>query len=105
MKKKNQKRKDQPRLYVFRSNKHIYAQVIDDNASKTIAASSSLSLKFKHETVSSSTCIAARLIGHDIANKLKDKGIKKIVFDRGKRIYHGRIKALAEATRKAGIIF
>ncbi len=104
MKKKNQKRKNQPRLYIFRSNKHIYAQVIDNNKNKTIAASSSLSSKFR-STVSSATCIAAALIGNDIANKLKDKGIKKIVFDRGKRIYHGRIKAVAEATRKAGIIF
>ena len=105
MKKKTQKRTDRPRLYVFRSNRHIYAQVIDDNKSKTIAASSSLSSKFRQSKKSSATCAMAMLIGEDIANKLKNKGIDRIVFDRGARIYHGRIKALAEATRQAGIIF
>jgi len=105
MKKKTQKKTNKPRLYVFRSNKHMYAQVIDDNESKTIAASSSLSSKFKGKAGLSANCVTAKLIGEDIANKLKNKGISKIVFDRGKRIYHGRIKALAEATKQAGIIF
>lgn len=105
MKKKTQKRTNPPRLYVFRSNKHIYAQVIDDNESKTIAASSSLLSKFKQNTESSATCATARLIGEDIAHKLKGKGVNRIIFDRGKRVYHGKIKALAEATRQAGIIF
>ncbi len=92
-------------MYVFRSNKHIYAQVIDDNQSKTIAASSSLCTKLKGDLKSSATCKTATLVGEDIASKLKSKGIEAIVFDRGRRIYHGRVKALAEATRKAGIKF
>ena len=103
MKRKIQKAVHKPRLYVFRSNKHIYAQVIDDDKSVTIAASSSLSSKLRGSTISSATCNMAKLVGEDIAFKLKDKGIKEIVFDRGKKIYHGRVKALAEATRKAGI--
>ena len=105
MKKKTLKGTDRPRLYVFKSNRYIYAQVIDDNASKTIAASSSLSSKFKQCEESGINCTIAALIGEDIAGKLKNKGVRRIVFDRGKKIYHGRIRALAEATRKAGIIF
>lgn len=94
-----------PRLYVFRSNKHIYAQVIDDSTSSTIATSSSLCPKLKDKIVSSATCETAKLIGQDIAIKLKAKGVKEIVLDRGRKIYHGRIRALAEATRQAGIKF
>lgn len=105
MKKRTVKKIKEPRLYVFRSNKHIYAQVIDDNKSKTIAASSSLCHHLKDKIKSSATCKAAVIVGKDIAGKLKNKGIQAIVFDRGKRIYHGRIKALAEATRKAGVKF
>lgn len=105
MRRKIQAAMHRPRLYVFRSNKHIYAQVIDDSKSSTIATSSSLSPKLKSRIVSSATCETAKLIGQDIASKLKVKGIEEVVFDRGKKIYHGRIKALAEATRQAGITF
>lgn len=105
MRRKIQKATHRPRLYIFRSNKHIYAQVIDDNTSRTITASSSLCPKIKDSIVSSSTCETAKLIGQDIASKLKIKGIQEIVVDRGKKIYHGRIKALAEAARSAGIKF
>jgi len=105
MKKKIIRQKHQPRLYVFRSNKHIYAQVIDDNKKTTITTSSSLCPKLKTEISSSATCETARIVGQDIANKLKEKGINRIIFDRGKKIYHGRIKALADATRNAGIKF
>jgi len=105
MKKQIIKQKHQPRLYVFRSNKHIYAQVIDDNRNITITTSSSLCPKLKTQISSSATCEAARIVGQDIAYKLKDKGITKIIFDRGKKIYHGRIKALAEAARNEGIKF
>lgn len=105
MKKKSKQARCRPRLHVFRSNKHIYAQVIDDSKSSTIAASSSLCPQLKEGIASSATCKTAVLIGQDIAGKLKRKGVKEVVFDRGKRIYHGRIKALAEATRKAGIKF
>lgn len=105
MKKRYPKKKYQPRLYIFKSNKHIYAQVIDDQHHITITTSSSLCPKLKTNISSSATCVTAKIVGKDIAEKLKNKGITQIVFDRGKRIYHGRIKALAEATRQEGIKF
>lgn len=105
MKKQINKQKDKLRLYIFRSNKHIYAQVIDDKHSKTLITSSSLCPKLRTQITSSATCETAKIVGEDIANKLKNKGIKQIKFDRGQKIYHGRIKALAEATRNAGIQF
>lgn len=105
MKKQINRNKSQPRLYVFRSNKHIYAQIIDDKEHKTITTSSSLCPKLKIHITSSATREAAKIVGEDIASKLKNKGIKQIRFDKGKKIYHGRIKALADATRKAGIKF
>lgn len=105
MKKRNPKKKNQPRLYVFRSNKHIYAQVIDDQNHITITTSSSLSPKLRKIESSRATCITAKLIGQDIGKKLKNKGITNIIFDRGKKVYHGRVKALAEATREEGIKF
>ena len=105
MKKRTPKKRCQPRLYVFRSNKHIYAQVIDDQNHNTITTSSSLCPKLKTDILSSATCATAKIVGKDIAEKLKNKGITQIIFDRGKRIYHGRIKALAEATRQEGIKF
>lgn len=105
MKKRTPQKRHRPRLYIFKSNKHIYAQVIDDQIHTTITTSSSLCPKLKTLIISSATCITARIVGQDIAKKLKDKGITQIIFDRGKKIYHGRIKALAEATREAGIKF
>lgn len=105
MKKRNLKIRNRPRLYVFRSNKHIYAQVIDDQKHITITTSSSLCPQLKTIITSSATCKAAEVVGQDIGQKLKDKGITQIVFDRGRRIYHGKIKALAEATRQKGIKF
>jgi len=106
--KKKRKRKtktDSPRLFVFRSNKHIYAQVIDDTKNITITTSSSLCTKLKAKTSSNATCDTARIIGKDIGTKLRNKGIQQIVFDRGNRIYHGKIKVLADATRNEGIKF
>lgn len=105
MKKKIKSKIDRPRLYVFRSNQHIYAQVIDDTNHLTIVASSSLCPKLKTKITSTANCQAATLVGQDIGYKLKNKGITSIVFDRGKHIYHGRIKALADATRNTGINF
>jgi large subunit ribosomal protein L18 len=105
MKKHNLKTRNRPRLHVFRSNKHIYAQVIDDKKHITITTSSSLCPKLRTIIESSCTCAAAEIVGKDIGQKLKEKGITQIVFDRGKRIYHGRIKALAEGTRQQGIQF
>ena len=105
MKKRITKQRNRHRLRVFRSNKHIYAQVIDDTINKTIIASSSLCPKLKEQITSSATCISAAIVGKDVASKLKNKGIKDIIFDKGQKIYHGRVKALAEAARNAGINF
>lgn len=105
MKKKRKSKTNTPRLFVSKSNKHIYAQVIDDTKNIIITASSSLCAKLKAKTHSNVTCDTARIIGKDIGTKLKNKGIQQIVFDRGNRIYHGKIKVLAEATRDEGIKF
>ena len=90
-----------PRLVVFRSNKHIEAQLIDDIKGMTLACTSSVQLKLAN----GSNCEAAAKVGEAIANKAKDKGISKVVFDRGGYQYHGRVAALAEAARKAGLVF
>ena len=91
---------ERPRLSVFRANRHIYAQIIDDNSGKTLAASSSVGLKLKDKKIS----VAAQ-VGKNIAGKAKEKNISSVVFDRGGFAYHGRIKALAESAREAGLIF
>ena len=103
MKKKIKSKPNRPRLRVFRSNKHIYAQVIDDNKNFTIVTSSSLCPQLRIN--SNATCKIAKLVGEDIGKKLKNKGITRIIFDRGNRKYHGKIQALADATRKEGINF
>lgn len=105
MKKGTKNKSGKLRLRVFRSNKHIYAQVIDNSKNFTIAASSSLCPKLKNQIAASATCVAAKIVGEDIGHKLKNKGIIHVVFDRGNRVYHGRIKALADATRNTGIRF
>ncbi|MCP4522712.1 MAG: 50S ribosomal protein L18 [Candidatus Gracilibacteria bacterium] len=89
-----------PRLAVFRSNTHIYAQVIDDKAGKTLCSSSDLKI-----TESGTKSELATKVGNDIAGKIKDLKISTIVFDRGGFQYHGRVKALAEAVRASGIEF
>ena len=89
-----------PRLCVFRSNTAIYAQLIDDVKGVTLASSSSLELKVKNNNVE-----AAKAVGKDIADKAKKAKIKTVVFDRGGYLYHGRVKALAEAAREAGLEF
>ena len=90
-----------PRLCVYRSNKNIEAQLIDDVKGVTLVSSSSMSLKLEN----GSNIEAAKLVGKDIAEKAVAKGLKKVVFDRSGYIYHGRIKALAEAAREAGLEF
>nr|YP_007878214.1 50S ribosomal protein L18 [Calliarthron tuberculosum]AGA63825.1 50S ribosomal protein L18 [Calliarthron tuberculosum] len=105
MKRKIKSKTNRPRLRIFRSNKHIYAQVIDDIQHTTLITSSSLCPKLKKKIESSATCETAKIVGKDIGFKLKNKGITQIIFDRGKRIYHGRVKALADATRNEGINF
>nr|YP_009732341.1 50S ribosomal protein L18 [Gracilaria textorii]QHS70989.1 50S ribosomal protein L18 [Gracilaria textorii] len=97
--------KNRPRLCVFRSNKHIYAQIIDDMNNQIIASSSTLTEIIKKNMKLSNNCNAARSVGKNIAQKSKALGIKQVVFDRRNKIYHGRIQALAEAVREEGIKF
>ena len=89
-----------PRLNVFRSNKEIYAQVIDDNKGVTLASSSSKILK-----VNGGNILGAKAVGKDIAEKCKKVKIEKVVFDRGGYLYHGRVAALADAARENGLEF
>ena len=93
-----------PRLSVFRANRHIYAQIIDDAKGKTVAFASSLELLKKSKTKLPKTKIAIA-VGELIAEKAKEKKIKTVVFDRGAYRYHGRVKALAEAARAKGLEF
>ncbi|MBK50164.1 MAG: 50S ribosomal protein L18 [SAR202 cluster bacterium] len=95
--------KNRPRLAVFRSSKHIYAQIIDDTASSTIASASSLDADGKSN--GETKIESARIIGDLIANRAISKGIKSVVFDRGGFKYHGRVKSLADAARKGGLKF
>ncbi len=90
-----------PRLVVFRSNKYIYAQIVDDENQETKAASSSLSLA-RDKTLTVET---ARLVGQDIAQKAKQNGLESVVFDRNGYVYTGRIKALADSAREEGLKF
>lgn len=92
-----------PRLNVFRSAKHIYAQIIDDNNGVTLVSASTIDKNF--DIANGGNQDAATLIGKAVAEKALEKGIKKVVFDRGGYIYRGRIKALAEAAREAGLEF
>ena len=94
-----------PRLAVFRSNQHIYAQIIDDIKQHTLAAASTLEPGLKEATASSSSCEASSAVGKLVAERLIAKGIEQVVFDRGGNLYHGRVKALAEAAREAGLKF
>ena len=94
---------ERPRLAVFRSLKHIYAQVIDDRAGNTLAAASSGEKTSK--VASGGNVAGAKAIGKLIAERAKAKGITKVVFDRGGYLYHGRIKALADAAREGGLNF
>lgn len=94
---------ERPRLNVYRSNKHIYAQLIDDEAGVTIVQSSTVDNDLNLEKGSDSE--AAKKVGEAVAKRALDKGIDTIVFDRGGYLYHGRVKALAEAARDAGLKF
>lgn len=96
---------ERPRLAIFRSNEHIYAQVIDDTQHHTIVAASSLEPDLKSKLASGSNCQASTEVGKLIAVRAQEKGISKVVFDRGGNLYHGRVKALAEAAREAGLDF
>lgn len=96
---------EKPRLNVFRSVKHIYVQVIDDYSSKTLAAASSVDKELKGKIKTGGNIEAAKTVGQLLAKRAADKGIKMVVFDRGGYLYHGRIKALADAAREGGLEF
>ena len=96
---------ERPRLAVFRSNSHMYAQIIDDTVGNTLVAASTLDKDVKSELENTDTVEAAAYLGKVIAKKALDKGIKTVVFDRGGFIYQGKIQALAEAAREAGLEF
>jgi large subunit ribosomal protein L18 len=96
---------DRPRLAVFRSQTHIYAQIIDDEQGRTLAAASSLDKDLKAQHKRGSNVAAAKAVGNLIATRAKEKGILAVVFDRGGFQYHGRVKALADAAREGGLKF
>ena len=94
-----------PRLSVFRSDKNIYAQIIDDTTGRTLAAASTLDKDIKATVKSGSTAEAAAAIGKLIAERGTKAGVAEVIFDRGAYIYHGRVKALADAAREGGLQF
>lgn len=94
---------ERPRLNVYRSNKHIYAQLINDDNGTTLVSASTKDKTF--EATASNNMEASKLIGETIAKRAQDKGYKSVVFDRGGYLYHGRIKSLADAAREAGLEF
>ena len=97
---------DRPRLAVFRSNNHIYAQVIDDQAQNTLCAASTLDKELRTNLkANGSTRDASTAVGELLAQRALAKGIEQVVFDRGGNLYHGRVKALADAARGAGLQF
>jgi large subunit ribosomal protein L18 len=93
------------RLSVFRSSRHIYAQIIDDAAGRTLAAASSLEAGIKSDLKTGADTAAAAAVGKLLAERAKTAGVEKVVFDRGGYLYHGRIKALADAAREGGLDF
>jgi len=93
------------RLSVFRSGKHIYAQIIDDNAGHTLAAASTLEASLKGALKTGADKAAAAAVGKLLAERAKEAGLTQVVFDRGGYAYHGRVKALADAAREAGLEF
>jgi large subunit ribosomal protein L18 len=96
---------ERPRLAVFRSHQHIYAQAIDDTGHHTLVSASTVDPELKAALSSGATCDASAKVGELVAKRLQAKGITKVVFDRGGSLYHGRVKALAEAAREAGLDF
>lgn len=105
MRNKIQGTTERPRLAVFRSEKHIYAQIIDDMTGTTLAAASTVEKEIASAVEATSNTNAAAAVGTAIAKKAAAKGIENVVFDRGGFLYHGRVKALADAAREAGLQF
>jgi large subunit ribosomal protein L18 len=96
---------DRPRLSVFRSSKHIYAQIVDDTSGNTLVSASTLDTEFKKNKVEGKKVEIATAVGTLVGKRALDKGIKKVVLDRNGFLYHGRIKALSDGARKAGLNF
>ena len=96
---------ERPRLAVFRSNNHMYAQIIDDTVGNTLVSASSLEKEIKAELNKTNDVEAAAYVGKVVAKRAIEKGITEVVFDRGGFLYHGKIEALAEAAREAGLVF
>jgi large subunit ribosomal protein L18 len=96
---------ERKRLTVYRSSKHIYAQVIDDDQGVTLAAASSVEKNAREGLKTGAGVDAAKAVGKLIAERAKEKGVKDVVFDRGSYLYHGRVKALADAAREGGLNF
>ena len=96
---------ERPRLRVTRSNAHIYAQVIDDVAGHTLVSASSLDTEFKEAGISGGNKEGAALVGKIVGKRALEAGITAVVFDRGGHIYHGRVQALADGAREAGLVF
>lgn len=96
---------ERPRLNVFRSNGHIYAQIIDDVDGKTLASASTVDKVIRSDLGSQSPLEQAKSVGMALAERAKSKGIEQVIFDRGGYLYHGRIKALAEGSREGGLLF
>lgn len=96
---------ERPRLCVTRTNQHIYAQVIDDVSGRTVAAASSIDDELRGVVKSGSTADAAKAIGEAVGRRAVEAGVTEVVFDRGGRLYHGRVQALADGARSAGLKF
>lgn len=96
---------ERPRLNVYRSNLHIYAQVVDDVAGRTLVSASTLDKELRPELADLSAAERAKAVGRAVAERARAQGIESVVFDRGGYPYHGRVKLLAEASREAGLVF
>ncbi len=96
---------ERPRLSVFRSLAHIYAQVVDDRAGRTLAAASTRDPEIRSQAEAAKKADAGKLVGQLIARRAKERGIRRVVFDRGGYLYHGRVRALAEGAREGGLEF
>jgi len=94
---------DRPRLLVFRSLKHIYAQAVDDSTGRTLASASTLDQEVRKQVGNGGNIAAAKIVGQIVARRLVEKGVKSALFDRGGYLYHGRVRAVAEAARENGL--
>lgn len=96
---------ERPRLCVFRSSIHIYAQLIDDRAGRTLAAASTLDPEIRERAASAKKADAGKMVGQLIARRAQERGVRRVVFDRGGYVYHGRVRALAAGAREGGLEF